>query len=191
MSELELENNSNVKERRALFSKRLGVSKAYITQLVKKGLPTSDDGQFILVDEALAWIKANIAPAYKKSKVGEVVNLDLNEVKSRLTLAQAEKVEFELKVKKQDYVPIDYAKRQAFVFARSCRDMLMLFPSRHSGDIASALECDHNKVAIVLEQHMRDALIELDTIPMPDFAKVDEEEESDNVQNISEYEATE
>ncbi|WP_412058031.1 hypothetical protein [Bartonella sp. DGB2] len=77
MSELELENNSNTKERRALFSKRLGVSKAYITQLVKKGLPTSDDGQFILVDEALAWIKANIAPAYKKSKVGEVVNLDL------------------------------------------------------------------------------------------------------------------
>ncbi|WP_412058032.1 hypothetical protein [Bartonella sp. DGB2] len=98
--------------------------------------------------------------------------------KSRLTLAQAEKVEFELSVKKGEYIRTDQVIRSIFAFTRNCRDMLMLFPSRRSADIAAALECDHGKVVIVLEQHIREALIEIANIPLPDFSQIGDDEEN-------------
>lgn len=162
-------------ETKTEFSKRVALSKSYITELVKRGLPCTETGS-VRVEAALKWIRENVNSSSGRP-IGSVAHGDSDELtaaKTRLVLAQAAKAEHDLKIRHKEFVPADDAKRAARAFGRATRDMFLNFPARHGAEIAAELDVDPGTLIGILEIHIREALnaTAISSMPEANLAEV-------------------
>jgi|GEM_PF-6685085 len=149
---------------KAAFARRIGRSKAYVSKLIARGLPLTDDGKQVLIDEALSWLDGNVASP--DDNTGDKA-IDLNTAKTRQALAQAKQLEFALEIKKGQYVLAEDVKRAARNFGRAHRDSMLGFANRYGASIAARIGCDPALLIGELEARMREALLEAVGIPVP------------------------
>lgn len=148
-------------ETKAAFARRIGRSKPYVTKLISKGLPLTDDGTLVLVKKALSWIDGNISTGNGKK------NTDINTAKARLVLAQAEMAEFALQREHGRYVLREDVKHAARAFGRAHRDAMLNFANRYGASIAAKVGCNPVLLTNQIEANMRLALTETVGIPVP------------------------
>jgi len=153
--------NNQTTESKAAFSRRIGRSKAYVSKLIARGLPLTQDGKSVLIADALAFIDGNVS-----TDEGER-NINLNAAKARLALANAKRAEFALECESGRYVSRDEVKRAARAFGRAHRDAMLGFANRYGASIAAAVGCDPASLIGELEARMREALLESVGIPTP------------------------
>ncbi|MBY5869327.1 hypothetical protein [Rhizobium leguminosarum] len=149
-------------ESKTAFAKRLNLSKAYISNLTKSGLPCNAHG-FVRVDAAIKWIRENVnaGPGRPLGSVEVGETDDLTTAKTRLLLAQAAKAEMELAKMRGELIPADLVKRFNFTFFRMARDHALNFPYRRGPEIAAEFNLAPGAFAAVLEraliEHLREA----------------------------------
>ncbi len=157
-------------ESKSEFSKRINVSKSYVTRLVSDGLPLTPGGD-VRVDAALKWIRSNV-----RAKPGRPVNSiegggadadsgDLLAAKTRLVIAQAERAELEIAARRRELVPAEEAKRAMRAATRTTRDMFINFAARYGGELAGEFELDPGTFIGALEAKIRTALNEAADTP--------------------------
>jgi len=157
--------NDKSTESKAAFARRIGRSKAYVSKLIGRGLPLTADGNQVLISQALTWLDGNVA-SLDKQDTGERT-IDLNTAKTRQALAQAEQLEYALKIKKGHYVLAEDVKRAARSFGRAHRDSMLGFANRYGASIAARIGCEPAHLIGELEARMREALLEAVGIPVP------------------------
>lgn len=143
-------------ETKSAFARRLGCSPAWVSQLVKRGLPLTEDGARVRIVEALAWIKGNILT--KEDEGGDPT--DLSTAKLRLVLAQARRAEYALEVERGRYVERDEARRAVRAFGRGLRDLILNFPNRYGAAMAAELNVDPAAFIALVDARLREMLLE-------------------------------
>jgi phage terminase Nu1 subunit (DNA packaging protein) len=156
-------------ETKAAFARRLNVSPGYVSNLIRKGMPVSSEGQ-VRVDPALKWIRENLhakpgRPAGAVEGGGEIDDLTLAKV--RLTLAQAAKAEMDLAVRRGELIPVDIVKRGNFTFFRQARDHALNFPLRCGAQLAADFGISPAEFAPVLERMLIEHLMTIDQTILP------------------------
>ncbi|WP_025662606.1 hypothetical protein [Rhizobium sp. IBUN] len=149
-------------ESKTAFAKRLNLSKAYISNLTKSGLPCNSQGM-VRVDAAIKWIRENVnaGPGRPIGSGGEDEEAaDLTAAKTRLIMAQAAKAEMELAKMRGELVPHDIVKRVNFTFFRMLRDQALNFPRRRGAMIAAEFGVPPGAFSAVLESHLIEYLRE-------------------------------
>lgn len=162
-------------ETKAAFARRLNVSPGYISNLIRKGMPVSPEGQ-VRIDVALQWVRENLhakpgRPPGAAEGGGEAD--DLTGAKIRLTVAQAERAEIEVAVRRGELIPLEDVKRAKSAAGRATRDMFLNFASRHGAEMAGELGVDTGTFIGLLESHIRLALNEAADQPMPEVGDDD------------------
>jgi hypothetical protein len=157
-------------ETKTEFAKRVALSKSYISELVKKGLPCNAAG-LVRVEAALRWIRENVngSPGRPAGSAEGGEADDLTAAKTRLVLAQAARAEHDLLVRHAEYIPKDEARRALRAVTRTTRDMFLNFSARHGAEMAGELGVDPGTFIGMLEAHIRKALNEAADQPMPTF----------------------
>lgn len=150
-------------ETKAAFARRLKLSGARISQMVKDGLPCTDDGQ-VKIREAMAWVRRTIAPQNGSNPASAG---DLGDAKLRLTIAMAEKAELDLAERRGELVPLALAKRAIGAVARTHRDATLAFAARRGPELAGQWGVDVRAVVADLDAALRGLLVELAEEPMP------------------------
>lgn len=155
-------------ETKTQFANRVALSKSYVSELVKRGLPCTETGS-VRVEAALRWIRENVNSSSGRP-IGSVEHGDSDELtaaKTRLVLAQAAKAEHDLAIRHKEYVPAEEARRAMRALARATRDMFLNFPARHGPELAAELGVDPGTLIAALEVRIREALTETANTPMP------------------------
>lgn len=150
-------------ETKAAFARRLKLSGARISQMVKEGLPCTEDGQ-VKVREAMAWVRRTIAPQNGSNPAGAG---DLGDAKLRLTIAMAEKAELDLAERRGELVPLALAKRAMGTMCRAHRDATLAFAARRGAELAGNWGVDPRVVVADLDAALRSMLVELAEEPVP------------------------
>ncbi|ADP71277.1 hypothetical protein Rvan_2049 [Rhodomicrobium vannielii ATCC 17100] len=154
--------SSTETETKAAFARRLGCSKAWVSQLIKKGLPLTSDGKLVPIAEALAWVQGNVSSGGTDNDAP-----NLNGAKIRLVLANAKRAEFALERERGTYVSRDEVRRAAQAFGRGHRDQMLNFANRFGPGIAAAAGCDAATLIGLIDARMREALLESVGISVP------------------------
>lgn len=175
-----MKKSSEVVETKSQFAERVQLSKARVSQLVGRGLPLTPDGR-VRVVEALRWLRENVAPesgrplgSFESGVSGNGDAEELEAAKIRLTLAQAERTEMEVALRRGELVPKEDALRAARAAGRTTRDMFLNFSARHGAEMAGELGVDPGTLIGLLEAHIRKALNEAADQPMPDVSGDDD-----------------
>lgn len=157
-------------ETKTEFSKRVALSKSYVSELVKRGLPCTETGS-VRVEAALKWIRENVNSTSGRP-AGSVEHGDSDELtaaKTRLVMAQAAKAEHDLQIRHKEYVPVADAMRVQRALARATRDMFLNFPARYGPEMAAELGADPGTLIASLEVKIREALTETASSPMEHY----------------------
>ena len=124
---------------KAEFSRRLGVSKARVSQYLADGLPVRPDGRLDL-DRASAWVRANVAntEANGYAPLGH----DHARERSRLMRAKASMAELELARLRRELLPADEVEAGwAQAIGRS-RALLLGIPPGVAAEIVVAVRSE-------------------------------------------------
>lgn len=152
-------------ETKSSFARRIEVVPSYVTKLVARGLPVTDDGR-VKVAEALEWLAANIAQ--RGAGEGEDGGGEtLIAAKLRLLNAQAEIAELEARKRRGEVVDREEARRAVRAFGRAIRDIILAFPNRYGAGIAAELKVAPATLMAALEASLREMLLEGLALPAP------------------------
>ncbi|MEM9839467.1 MAG: hypothetical protein AAF830_09985 [Pseudomonadota bacterium] len=144
--------------KKSKFAQELGVSRSRVTQLVERGLPTTEDG-LVPLEEGRRWYEQNIGPSRRKIAPASSARAELDKLKAereRLKIAQI----------KGELIPRDVASRVVFERARMERDSWTAFASRVSATIAMETGADQSKLFAALDREVRAQLQELADEPL-------------------------
>lgn len=153
-------------EPQAVFARRTGKKPQWISELRRRGLPMTNDGRHVRVVAALEWMRQNVPPAHGSSEGGQGGE-SLMEAKTRLTLAQAEKAEHDLRVAKGSVIDREEARRGAATFGRAFRDEVLNFAARSGPELAHELGVSPRALIAALDRALRQMLVDLGKKPMP------------------------
>lgn len=149
---------------KAEFARRLSVTPARVSQLLKQGLPVTEDGR-IPAREAMAWVRRSILP--QNGAVPTSGESDLGDAKLRLTLAQARMAELAADEKAGSLIDRNEAQRGAAAFARVFRDGVLNFAARQGPALAHELGVEPRALIPALDAALRTMLVDLSKQPMP------------------------
>lgn len=147
---------------KAAFADELGLSKARVTQLVAKGLPTTANGR-IPRRAALAWYEQTITPHRRKA---------LRETSTRgsardeLEHLKVERERLALARDRGEMVDRAAVERAAFARARADRDALIGWAARASTQIAVETGGDPAALFAVLDRLVREHLADRADAPL-------------------------
>lgn len=158
-------------ETRAMFARRLKIDAGYLTRLVQKGLPVTEDGKYVRIEPAVAWMKDNIGkPGRQPGSVnGGGDNADLVAAKVALTHIAIEKATIELETLRGETIPKRDAIRAVRAYSRVFRDYLLRFGDRWGPSVSAELNTPVGFTGGVLDKYIREALFEVSSTPAPDF----------------------
>lgn len=143
---------------KAVFADAIGVSRGRVSQLVKDGLPVTEDGKVPLA-EATAWYRENVAANRRKGFAEPSAKAELDRLK-------AERERLALEKARGEVINRDLAKRAAFERARFDRDAWTAWASRVAPTIANKTGADLAKLYAALDREVRTQLAELADTPM-------------------------
>lgn len=149
-------------ETKAAFSRRLGASKSWVSQLIGRGMPLTPDGKAVPVAAALKWVKENV----QQPEDGEDES-SITGARIRLILAQAELAEINVLKERGGVIDREAARRGVMAFARVYRDGVLNFAARQGPEIAHKLGVDPRALIAELEAQLRQLLVDLSKQPMP------------------------
>lgn len=176
----------------AAFARSVGVNPNAVHHRIKTGSladAVHDDGSLDEEQARVLWF-ANANPSYMRSRRQD----ELEPPPGKKTAANAAKARGEFQIKtdraevelemarlklaemKREYVPADEVRRAQRAVARTTRDMFLNFAARHGGEMAGELGVDPGQLIGLLEAHIRKALNEAASAPMPDDDPDDEAE---------------
>ncbi len=143
---------------KAAFADRIGVSRSRVSQLIKDGLPITEDGR-VPEKEAISWYNANVS----KNRTKGPAQLSAREELDRL---KAERERLALEKARGDVINRREASRAAFERARYDRDAWQTWVSRVAPTLANETGADLHKLFAGLDREVRAQLTELSEHPM-------------------------
>jgi hypothetical protein len=147
-------------------AKVVGVSAATLGNLIKRGMVRAH-GKKVRLSEVIADRKANLDPAvvaqFHREAAAEAETgtaTGFAAARTRKEKAVAALRELEVAVRSGRLVDADVVRRRVFEISRQQRDALLNWPARVAPIIASSVACDQVKLAVELERHVRQFLVE-------------------------------
>lgn len=175
----------------AELARRVGLTPGRVSQLKRQGLPVGDDGKLDL-DEALAWLKANLDPNRRRAAkdgvpvpadppparparpapvrpiVGQISEAgDLTEARTRLEWLKVQKLELDIAVARSELVPLADVQSALFGFGRLHRDRWQGWASGIVIGMAGRLGIEPAVLFAELDKAVREHLTELAALPAP------------------------
>jgi hypothetical protein len=171
-------------ESKAAFSRRIGVSRVRIGQLVAQGLPTNADGD-VLVAAALSWIEANLDPTARArarprtdppprsappTSDATAVDDDLPpdddhadfvEVKRRHELLKAERTKLRLSIERQEAALWSEINQTLTGWVGAERDSWLSWCQRIVPTLQAELKVDGSMILVALRREVMAHLAEL------------------------------
>ena len=153
------------------LARRLKVSGAYVSKLVKRGVVKLDENKKIDIDEAMRSIEKHKDPAKEhvrklnaKRKSGEIKiedtkDLGYTEVKTYSEFLKAKKLALEYQEKKGELISITETQKAFYELGKLMRERLM--GSVHKIKTAVADEDDPDEIAKIIEAEFEEILLEL------------------------------
>jgi hypothetical protein len=140
-------------------SEAFGISERHVRRLIKLGiLPKTDDPKKI----TLAYV------LYLRGSKGE--KSDLIEERTRLTRAQANQKEWDLKISQGEYLPVDSAMALWGQVVQSIRSLILAFPSRLAPLVLGCISL--SEIKEIAEKLTHEVLEEIANPDLKKYSKV-------------------
>lgn len=170
-------------ETKAEFARRVGLSKARISQLIGRGMPVQSDGK-IDVSAALTWMESTLDPTkraeQKRAAPAPIATIDdegdegdgpaagsLVKAKTEHEWLKVRRAQTALAKERGELVDRAEAGRAFFAFARAERDAWLAWVARVAPEMAAEAGADVRLIASMLDRSVREHLAELADRPPP------------------------
>jgi hypothetical protein len=154
---------------KAAFAERVGLTRGRISQLISQGLPVTAGGR-IEVEAGLRWMEDNLDPD-RRGKGGTVSSTtpSLAEARRLHEIVKVQRAKLAYERERGDLVNRSAVKVAVFARAKAERDAHMAWVARVTPLLAAELGADPARTFAALDRLMRDHLVDLARIPLPEL----------------------
>lgn len=154
---------------KAAFAERVGLTRGRISQLIGQGLPVTGDGR-IEVEAGLRWMEDNLDPDRRgKGGAQPSTTPSLAEARRLHEIVKVQRARLSLDRERGDLVNRATVRGAVFARAKAERDEHMAWLARITPLLASELGADPARTFAALDRLMREHLVDLARMPMPDM----------------------
>jgi hypothetical protein len=153
---------------KAAFAEKVGLTRGRISQLIAQGLPVLADGR-IEVEAGLRWMEDNLDPD-RRGKGGIAgTTPSLAEARRLHEIVKVQRAKLAYERERGDLVNRSAVKVAVFARAKAERDAHMAWVARVTPLLAAELGADPARTFAALDRLMREHLVDLARIPLPEL----------------------
>jgi hypothetical protein len=154
---------------KAAFAERVGLTRGRISQLIDRGLPVRADGRIDMA-AGLRWMEDNLDPDRRgKGGAAPSTTPSLAEARRLYEVVKVQRAKLAFERERGELVNRSVVRGAVFARAKAERDAHMAWVARVTPLLSAELGADPARTFAALDRLMREHLVDLARLPLPEL----------------------